>query len=497
MHATQPDPTICSADLGWFPDSTAFIRSLLGSDHEAGRGRCVALASGSATGWRELTYADLDTQSRAVSCFAQQAGLAPGDRVVLCAESSPEWVAALLGVWRAGGIVVPVDPKATGAELQAIVDRCTPRLVITDPAAARATVASDEPSADAPRAMSEPALIVWTSGTTGAPKGVTLTFGNIAYDVACCLLTQRLEPTDRWLSILPLHHMLELSCGLLSALASGAEVSFASTLMPIEIVALMEQRRTTHMMTVPLLLRLLRPAIGRVALRPRALFVGGAPVPVGAIEAYADLGVTVYQGYGLTETSPLITANGPDDDRPGSVGKPLPGTQIRVDAAGQLHVRSPAVMAGYWEDAALTREVIADGWFATGDLGRVDAEGFVYVTGRVKNLIVLESGKNVQPEEVEIALAASRLFAEVCVVGVPSKRDSRARVEEVCAVVVPWSPLPHTEASAEVARVTATLSGFKRPTVVIVSDAELPKTAKRSVVRRVVAEEAANRLAGR
>jgi long-chain acyl-CoA synthetase len=345
--------------------------------------------------------------------------------------------------------------------------------------------------------MSDAALIVWTSGTTGTPKGVTLTFGNIAYDVWSAVATQRLGPSDRWLSVLPLHHMLELSCALLSALACGAQVSFAQSLLPAEIAGLLRERRTTHMMTVPMLLRLLRPAIERAGVAPRALFVGGAPLPAGTIESYAELGIPVYQGYGLTETAPLVTANSPGHDRPGSVGRPLPGTEIRVDASGELLVRSPAVMAGYWQDAGATAAVLVDGWFATGDLGFVDADGFVHITGRAKNLIVLQSGKNVQPEEVEAALHASPLFAEATVVGIPASRDRGSGSEEVCAVVVPCAPMEQDDAAAEVARACAGLSGYKRPTAVVVSDGELPKSAKRSILRSAVAALAAAATATR
>lgn len=482
-----------SDDEVCFDDSKAFLRSLLAGESGVDRAASVALAARTAEGWQELTYAELDQQSSAVHAQLARAGVDAGDRVIISDEPSPAWVAVLLGVWRAGGIAVPVDPRLTDAEMRAITGRCHPALVIVDAArsVADAQLAGTPPAAVG-RRMSDPALLVWTSGTTGKPKGVTLTFGNIAYDVRSAVATQRLAPSDRWLSVLPLHHMLELSCALLSSLACGAELSFAQTLLPAEIVGLMQERRTTHVMTVPLLLRLLRPAIARCGVRPRVLFVGGAPLPSGTIESYAELDIPVYQGYGLTETSPLIAANSPDHDRPGSVGRPLPGTEFRVDETGELQVRSPAVMAGYWEDDASTDAVVVDGWFATGDLGFVDAEGFVHVTGRAKNLIVLESGKKVQPEEVEAALHASPLFAEVCVVGVPSHRDRDSGAQDVCAVVVPCSTMSDDEAAAEVTRASADLSGHKRPTAVVVAD-ELPKTAKRSIVRPAVVAMATSR----
>ncbi|HWB70602.1 MAG TPA: AMP-binding protein, partial [Egibacteraceae bacterium] len=369
----------------------------------------------------------------------------------------------------------------------------------------------------AARRGDEPAVVVWTAGTTGAPRGVTLSAANIAYVVAAMVHGQRLCRDDRVLSVLPAHHMFELSCGLLAALAAGASGVFAGTLMPHEILRLIRERRITRMAAVPLLLKLLKndlearrsgPGQGRLGRHLQALYSGGAPLDPAVVDYFAALGVPVYQGYGLTETAPTVAMNTPAHNRVGSVGRALPGTEIRIDgpagaAQGEVLVRSPAVMLGYCNDGALTRATVdGHGWLHTGDLGRLDADGFLWLTGRAKNLIVLDSGKKVQPEEVEAALAASPLFAEACVLGLRAADGPRAGAEQVCAVVVPadaaagghpgWAALEQAVAD-EVARLTRGLGGHKRPTVVKVVAGPLPKTAKGTVRHAEVARLAQQR----
>ena len=214
-------------------------------------------------------------------------------------------------------------------------------------------------------------------------------------------------------------------------------------------------------------------------------------------------------GYGLTETSPIIAMNTSRHHRSGSVGRPLPGTEVRIDGDGDIKVRGPGVMLGYWGDADQTACVIdTEGWFATGDRGHLDGDGYLYITGRSKTMIVLSSGKKVQPEEVQQSLALSLMFSEVCVVGIEdsgggSRRSGRG--ERVCAVVVPTVetrrayPDPaqlQRAAEAEVRRECQRLSKYKQPSVVVVADDELPRTAKRTFRYRAIQELASIRLAG-
>ncbi len=512
--------------------STDWIATLLHTGDPSRSGH-VALATPQRAGWQELTYAGLDRRSATVAAWLMGRGVGPGQRVLLHADPSGSWVASFLGILRAGAVAVPLDPRLTANELAPIVARSAPVAAVVagrlrpvidgvglgpavldlddvaapeDPGRRDAGLPTGGAASSVVRAMDDAACVVWTSGTTGQPKGVTLTYANLAYAVAASVEVQHLDRDDRWLSVLPLNHLLELTCGVLGCLATGATLSFSPTLMPGEITELLAGRRITRMMVVPLLARLLRPELER---RPpahlRALFAGGAPLDPALVDAYAAFGVPLLQGYGLTETSPTVAMNSADHHRRGSVGRPLPGTEVRIDGPsgpgagpgagpGEILVRSPAVMAGYWDDDALTREAVdPDGWLHTGDLGLLDGDGFLFVTGRAKDLIVLESGKKVQPEEVELVLQRSRHFADVCVVGLPIGGRSPA-AEQVGAVVVPHHPMPEEEVQAEVARLTAGLSGYKRPRLVDVWDHALPLTAKRSVRRAEVARQAAERL---
>jgi long-subunit acyl-CoA synthetase (AMP-forming) len=519
-----PTPVASSA-----PPAADWISTLLHAGDPAVAHR-VALATPTSAGCQELTYAGLDHSSAAVAAWLVRRGVAPGQRVLLQGDPSGAWVSACLGILRAGAIAVPLDPRLAADEWALVATASTPVAVVVaarmrpliaevgldvdvleleslDRLVPDSAVAAFRPGVA--RAMDDPAFIVWTSGTTGRPKGVTLTYANLAYAVSRSVQAQGLDHDDRWLSVLPLNHLLELTCGLLGSLSTGATLCFCPTLMPHEIVELLVERRITRMMVVPLLARLLKPELERA--RPghlRALFSGGAPLAPELVDAYEQLGIPLYQGYGMTETAPTVAMNADAHHRRASVGRPLPGTEVRIergsdqggDADGEILVRSPAVMAGYWNDDALTREAIdADGWLHTGDLGHLDGDGFLFVTGRAKDLIVLESGKKVQPDEIEAVLQDSACFADVCVVGVASIDGRSPGSEQVCAVVVPARPMTEDEARAEVTRLSAGLSGYKRPRVVDVwdTDASLPRTAKRSVRRTEVARQASARLSRR
>lgn len=469
--------------------SGQFLDALVHADEE--KGEATAVATRTSDGWDHLTYGELGECSNRVAAGLRAKGVEPGARVVLAAEPGGVWMAALLGVLRCGAVAVPLDPGLTASEMEPLVARSAPRFVLGPVEMADLAAGSGSQAAQPPGASvgpDDPAMVVWTSGTTGAPKGVTLSFANIAYVVEQVLAGQQPSSGDRWLSVLPVHHLLELCCGVLPALASGASVWFARTLMPHEIGGIIREHGITKMVAVPLLLRLLEPVVPGSGLR--TIYCGGAPLDPAVVDRYAGRGVAVYPGYGLTEAAPTVAMNTPEHNRAGSVGRLLAGTEVRIAAPPgasnerEILVRSPAVMQGYWCDEALTAATIdPEGWLHTGDLGFVDDDGYLFVTGRSKRLVVLESGKKVQPEEVEAVLGAGEMFADVCVVGVPTARGT----EQVCAVVVPSPAMAaghpdaaglHEAAVAEVARLASSLSGYKRPTVVKVHYGPFPLTQK-------------------
>jgi long-chain acyl-CoA synthetase len=240
----------------------------------------------------------------------------------------------------------------------------------------------------------------------------------------------------------------------------------------------------------------------------RAFYCGGAALDLEVALFFERMGIPIYQGYGLSETSPVISTNTPRRNRLGSVGRPLDGVEVRIerksesDPEGEILTRGPHVMRGYLYRPDLTAEMIdADGWLHTGDLGCLDDDGYLYVTGRCKDLIVLGGGKKVHPDEVEEVLAQSPTFKEVCVLGAPSRSPLSRGFDEVCAVVVPTAEMSRdvardgeamqTAMEAEVARLAARLAQFKRPTRVVVRRESLPTTAirklKRPVLRRWLA----------
>ena len=499
----------------------------------------VALGVRRGGGWATITYGGLERRSGAVAARLAAEGVAPGDRVVLLGEAGIDWTAALLGALRRGAVVVPLDVKLPAAELVALVRRSEPAAALVTPALASrwADVAAGEvPTVDAghpgtagaaehdvARPASDPAVVVWTSGTTGEPKGVTLSFANLAYVADRSRVLQGAGPDDRWLSVLPPTHLLELCCGLLPALAAASTTFVAGTIVPAELASIMAERRIDTMVAVPMVLRLLqrhlasqarqagvagawlRTAVGVAGRAPsaalrrqllrrlhrplggrfRTFYCGGAPLDQDVAGFFEGLGIEVLEGYGLTEAAPAVTMNSRRHHRAGSVGRPLPRTEVRISPAGEILVRGPGVMLGYWHDDAATREALdADGWLHTGDLGHLDGDGYLFVTGRAKSMIVLDSGKKVQPEEVEAHLARGDRFADVCVVGL--RHPGRAG-EQVCAVVVPSQAMSSEAVDEEVRRLTAGLAGFKRPTMVRVLEGELPATSKRSPRRaRVV-----------
>ena len=513
--------------------------------------------------WVELSYGELSRRARRFASHLIRSGFEQGDRLAILSESRPEWGIAFFAGIRSGAVVVPLDVKLTEAELTTILSDCEPKILCVSahykemaevlrarvPSIRTVTVLEEmealEPGELLPsreRGLDETAVIIYTSGTTGNPKGVMATFRNLVFQVRNFERLVELGPGDRFLSILPLNHLLELTGGFLGVLHTGGMICYSSSLYPQEIAGFMRERKVTAMIGVPLFFQALKNSIERevkhvnplgrlfyrtavrlapaVPWRParRALFLpihrqmggrlrafvsGGAPLEEGVARFFDRMGLPVLQGYGLTETSPVISVNTLTANRIGSVGKPLPGVEVRIDlkepgqAEGEILTRGPHVMKGYYKRPELTAEVLdPEGWLRTGDLGRLDRDGFLYVTGRIKNLIVLGGGKKVHPEEVEAVLSRGASVKEVCVLGRVAKEGARAGTEEVCAVIVPSDAVlrEHQDRSGgveqqiqeEVERLGKDLAVYKRPSKILIYPEELPKTATRKVKRPLV-----------
>jgi long-chain acyl-CoA synthetase len=203
---------------------------------------------------------------------------------------------------------------------------------------------------------------------------------------------------------------------------------------------------------------------------------------------FRKIDVPIYQGYGLTETSPVVAVNSRNASKPGSVGKPVPGIEVKITDSGEIVTRGPHVMQGYFNRDDLTAEIIdSEGWLHTGDLGELDSEGFLYITGRIKNMIVLGGGKKVHPEEVEAALEKSTLWKEVCVTSCTSKKNILEGTEEVCAVIV-QPAADETRVRAEIDSLLHHFASYKNPTRILLREEELPRTPTRKIKRHLVRE---------
>jgi long-chain acyl-CoA synthetase len=393
------------------------------------------------------------------------------------------------------------------------------------------------------------AALIFTSGTTGVPKGVMLSHGNLVSNGDGVQQTTVLGPTDNWIIVLPFHHTYPTAMGILVPLLTHSTITCVPSMKLNVLVGIMKETSPTAIPAIPLLIEKIYKGIhanvkaksivtralfgvmfrfsrflftvagiraGKVLFksvaeqlgleRLRFFVSGGGPIAKEIIDGMEALGLPTYQGYGLSEHSPVVASCCPPANRPGSVGLPLVNAKVRIaepdaNGNGEILVRGPSVMAGYLDMPEKTAEVLdTEGWLHTGDIGTLDADGFLYITGRLKNIIVTSGGKNIYPEEIENLLATSPLAAEVIVIG---KRDAQGG-EEPHAIIHPnreaieamekerGSAFSDEELrkliGAEIRRCTAGIAAYKTPRTFEVSREELPKTSSSKVKRFLFAD---------
>ena len=408
---------------------------------------------------RAWTYRDLDDLVPRVARYFADSGIRKGDRVLTWGVNRPEHGIAFLGLLRAGAVLVPIDVASQGEFAKKIADRTRAvAAVVSLQTRDRAAVLGlplhemellmenargRDPLPLAGVGPGDLAEVVFTSGTTGDPKGVMLSHRNVLSNASAAATVFPIGPHQRLLSFVPLSHMFEQMAGFWSVLLSGASVVYPTSRQPAVVRRTFKERRVSMILITPAVVRSLFLAIerqadaqGRAALfarfrriarhlpiwARRLLFTsvhsqfggkfryivsGGAALDPALGEAWRELGVDVLQGYGTTECAPGVAFNRLDKNRLGSVGVPLPGVEVRIAGDREVLVRGPNVFQGYWENEAATRAVLdAEGWYHTGDLGEFDADGFLWLRGRKKDMIVLPDGLNVYPEDIENVLAA-------------------------------------------------------------------------------------------
>jgi long-chain acyl-CoA synthetase len=515
---------------------------------------------------REQTYTYADVQERAIYAGRRlaHAGVKPGDRVLLLIERGPEWAIAYFGSLYAGATAVPVDTTSPPDTLARLGDRSQARAwvvsrallakpeiagVIPDGLAQVAEVlcagkphGNGEPLPQLPQLAREPsriASILFTSGTTGVPRGVMLSHQNFLAVLRGAHGVYGLGPSDRFLSLLPLHHSFEFTAGLLFPMSRGASIAYPGKFTAESLGEILDTVQPTAMVGVPALWTALArkvnqglddlPGPARKALNEvmrhngtirddfginlgpllflpvhralggslRHLVSGASALPESVLRDYYRWGFHLTSGYGLTEAAPVLSVAPPGTKRGDTVGPPIVGVDVRIsepgpDGIGEIVARGPNVMVGYLDDPDSTKATVRGGWLHTGDLGRIDDEGNVIIVGRAKDVIVASSGENVYPDELEDRLQGLADVEELAVVGLPDGLGG----EKVVCVVVPTdadamfgSPVVEASIRKSIAGATAALPPYWRPQEIRFRKTKLPRTATLKVSRKELRQQ--------
>ncbi len=516
----------------------------------------------------QWSYEDVAVQAGRLATFLVQLGIAPGDRVVLFSENRPEWCIAYLGIVAAGATAVPLDAQLGKQEVENLLRHSESRAVIVSEAEltkvqsliallplrpqiimlgekappgihALSEILQSTEKATLPSSSPEAiASILYTSGTTGIPKGVMLSHSNFLSNSTAVRDLQVCGPEDNVLALLPLHHVYPFMITFLGPLLFGARVTFLHSLKPPDLLECMQETRVTILAGVPQLLSVLHRGIfqevkkkplpirvlftlllgisgaarqyfgmnagrlffsqihRRFGSRLRILTSGGAKLDPAVGRDFYRLGFTVLEGYGLTETSPVVTFTPMTESRFESVGVPLPGVRVRImepnpEGIGEIAIQGPNVMQGYFKDAEETAQSFRDGWFLSGDLGYLDANGYLFITGRLKEVIVLSTGKNIYPEEVEAHFLKSPYIKEICLSAIGDPGG-----EGLVALVLPDFEYLKTQRLAnsedvirwEMDTLGRELPAFKRPIQLRIVKDPFPRTRLGKIQRHLAHE---------
>lgn len=511
----------------------------------------IALQSRNKEGsYSRVTFKELYRRCLELESKLADRGLRAGDHIALYGENSIDWVVSYISIHFLGAAVVPLDALFSPRDILNFLDFSEAKAILTDLShidklkEELASKNSDIKIISMESIIGEPAgnrliepripdpadliAILFTSGTTGTPKGVQLSNENVFSTVKAILKSVDVSKSDNILNILPLHHGYSSIVALISPLSAGATVTFSESLKSSDLLAAVRETQVTIFPGVPRLFELLHNEIdkraSRLPLLQKLIFKaffkiseinwktlnirlgkiffakihepfggqfrfftsGGAKLDPKILSDFLTLGFGMAEGYGLTETSAVSTLTSPDRPVPGSAGKPLPGVKIGIEnpdasGVGEIRIKGPNITAGYYKNEPATRELIRDGWLYSGDLGKIDRDGNVYITGRAKEVIVLPSGKNIYPEDVESLYKESPLVNELCVLALKSVTGNTTGLR---MIVVPDMKEIKERGIYDInerIRSTISVTGSSLPSYMQVSDVlvyngELPKT---------------------
>jgi long-chain acyl-CoA synthetase len=521
----------------------------------------LALKKGDTT----YTFAQLEDAVMKLKNHLLGLGLKKGDRFSVIGENRPEWAIGYLAIVKAGLVCVPLDPMLKEGEIIHVLRESEARGILSSESHiykiesvkaelknlkwviplesikdldVREDIPVEQINSDSL------AVLIFTSGTTGTSKAAMLSHNNIISNIKSFEPVIKLGENDAMVSIIPMHHTFEGTCGFLYPLYCGTTVHYPPSLKPNDLQTTMKSAKPTCVIAVPLLFeKLLRTVHRKVARSPlptkilfsttsgiaslfkflrKPLFAkvrremglenlryaisGGATFPVKVAKGLELFGIPILQGYGLTESSPVISVNPLGNPKNDSAGPPLPGVEVKINepdtnGIGEIIVRGSNVMLGYYKNKAATSEILKDGWLYTGDLGHIDKDGYLYITGRKKSVIVTQTGKNIYPEEIEEKLIKSEWIKEVLIV---PRIDPETKKEEICAIIHPNYELLEQHSISkgitlaeqdiqtiyknEIKNCNENLSAYKKITRFEIREEEFPKTTTNKIKRHLFLE---------
>ena len=484
----------------------AYLSELFEEAVEANRSSAAVIEES-----RQWTFDELSDEVNRIAAVIREK--VKGDTVGILLLNSQKYVAALLAVWKAGKTAVPLNYLLQPADIGFIIKDSGMSALISSQFFAQSLAAlkpilgekgvilmADDPDfmagpANAEPAYRNPALYLYTSGTTGRPKGVVLTHENLAHNAKSCQRAGEFDRRDSFLCLLPFFHTYAITGTILLPLLSGCKMVLVDRFQPAKVLGLIQEHSISVFLAIPSMYRVMAASEGDFNVSSvRFPISGGEPLPAVVAEAFEKrFGVPIFEGYGQTEAAPVVTLNVPGARKVGTIGRPLPGVEVSiwndqkqpvaVGEDGEIMVRGANVMQGYHRLPEETAKTITDGWLHTGDLGRMDSDGFVTITGRKKDLII-SAGENIYPREIEEVLALHPKVKEAAVIGV--KDEVRGEAPKAFVIVREGMTLEEKELRTFCRE---NMASYKVPRYFELV-ADFPRTPTGKVLKRLLPTEA-------